>query len=65
MENLLMGKWIIKPYMGKWCGRKKADTIRKMLLNTPAPDRTALKKEASEFLDYMKKKGLAHTADKV
>ena len=44
----------VKPVRGKFTSRKKAKVIRELLLTSKKPDHTALKKEADEFIDYIK-----------
>lgn len=44
----------IKPFKGRYASRKKANRINDMLLSTQRPDRTALKKEAEEFIEYIR-----------
>lgn len=44
----------VKPWKGRYVSRKKAEQINDMLLATQQPDRTALKKEAEEFIEYIK-----------
>lgn len=45
----------IRPFKGKWVSRNNANKINDMLLSAPKPDRTALKKESEEFIEYIKK----------
>lgn len=44
----------IKPYKGRYVSRKRSNRINDMLLSTQKPDHTALKKEAEEFIEYIK-----------
>ena len=44
----------VKPYKGRYLSRKKANEINDMLLSSKIPDRTALKREAEEFIEYYK-----------
>ena len=44
----------VKPYRGKYVSRRRAKRINDMLLSSKRPDRTALKKEAEEFIEYMR-----------
>lgn len=44
----------IKPYRGRWCNRKEANRVNDMLLSSQPPRRTALKKEAEEFIEYIR-----------
>ena len=46
----------IKPYRGKYAGRKKANYVNDILLSAKKPDHTALKQEAEEFIEYIKEK---------
>ena len=44
----------VKPFQGKYVSRIKAKQVNNMLLSTKRPERTALKKEAEEFIEYIK-----------
>ena len=44
----------VKPFKGKYVSRKRARRINDMLLSSQVPDRTALKKESEEFIEYMR-----------
>ena len=44
----------VGPFAGKHLTRKQAKEINDMLLNAQKPDRTALKKEAEEFIEEFK-----------
>lgn len=46
----------VKPYKGRYASRKKANYIKNFLLSTKKPDHAALKKEADEFIEYIKEK---------
>ena len=46
----------VKPYKGKYAGRKSANYVNDMLLSSQKPDRTALKKESEEFIAYIREK---------
>lgn len=46
----------IKPYKGRYVTRKKANTVNDMFASTPKPDRTALYKEAEEFIEIIRQK---------
>ncbi len=51
----------VKPYKGKFLFRSQANKINDALLSVGKPDRTALEKEASEFIEYIKNKRLGKT----
>lgn len=51
----------VKPYKGKWCSRRQAKRINDLLINTPRPDRTALKKEAEEFANILRERRLSRS----
>lgn len=44
----------IKPYRGRWCSRKAANRVNDMLCSSQPPQRTELKKEAEDFIEYIK-----------
>lgn len=44
----------VKPFKGRYASRKKANRVNDMLLSSQRPDRTALKKEAEEFIEYIR-----------
>ena len=46
----------IKPYKGKYVSRKKAKEVNDMLALATRPDRTALEKEAQEFIEIIRKR---------
>ncbi len=48
----------VRPYKGRFLSRRNANYINDMLLSSKTPDRTALKKEADEFIEYIKKRRL-------
>jgi len=48
----------MKPYRASYF-RRRARLINDVLLSTEIPDRTALKKEADEFIEYIKKQRTA------
>ena len=45
-----------RPYKGKYLTRGRANRINDALLNSEVPDRTELKKEAKEFIDFIRNK---------
>ncbi len=44
----------VMPFKGKWCSRSQANRVNDMLLSSMPPDRSALKKESEEFIEYIK-----------
>ena len=44
----------VRPFRGRYLTRRQAKEINDMLLNAQKPDRTALKKEAEEFIEEFK-----------
>ena len=44
----------VRPFRGRYLTRMQAKEINYMLLNAQKPDRTALKKEAEEFIEEFK-----------
>lgn len=46
----------IKPFKGKRCNRSVAKHVNELLNSATAPDRSALRKEASEFESLMLKR---------
>lgn len=55
-ERMEVGVMKIKPYKGKYASRKKANYVNDLLLSSKKPDHAALKKEAEEFIEYIKEK---------
>lgn len=53
MEVILMK---VKPYKGKYVSRKRANEVNDMLALATRPDRTALEKEAQEFIEIIRKR---------
>lgn len=47
-------KWSISPFKGRWCSRRRANTINDILGSLTKPDRTKLYEEAAEFEKYAK-----------
>lgn len=45
-----------RPYKGKYLTRGRANRINDALLNSEVPDRTELKKEAKEFIEFIRNK---------
>ena len=45
----------VKPYRGRFMTRNKANKINDALFSAKVPDRTELKKEAEEFINFIKK----------
>ena len=46
----------VKPFKGRYVNRKKANRVNDFLLSSRKPDHTALKKEADEFIEYIKER---------
>ena len=46
----------VKPFKGRYCSRRQANRVNDMLLSSKRPDHTALKREAEEFIEYIKEK---------
>lgn len=55
MEEFVM-KLRVKPYRGRHIPRSAAFKINDMLLSAPKPNRAALKKEAREYEEYLRKR---------
>ena len=55
-ERMEVSVMKVKPFRGKFVGRKKANRVNDMFLSASRPDRTALKKESEEFLAYIREK---------
>lgn len=50
----------VKPYKGRWCPRRIANQLRDAFESyDKAPDRTALHKEAQEFIEEMERREAA------